>query len=397
MARTSEAIVEPDVLVWARETARLTIPVAAKKMNVSEDRLSSWEAGEARPTVAQMRKASEVYKRPLAVFYLPQPPKTFDALRDFRTVGDAAVRGFSPELAFEIRRIQAAREDALELSGLLGDEVVDFPLSTKVEADVELIATQIRDHLGIDIGEQLEWRAPYKALRAWRDALEHSGVLVFQLSGVAREEVRGISVHASRLPAVAINSKDSPRARIFSLMHELAHILLHAGGACDLDARPKSVDQRDKIERFCNSFAAAVLLPRDNLLVEADVAGVGQRESWPDSAIQRLSKRFSVSDEVVLLRLLTLGKATADFYWRKFPEYRTRKWSPPSGPVPMHRRVLAKQGTRFPRLVLAAYNQRRINVNELSDYLEVKPRHIFDLEAELLARSATRRCEAESP
>jgi transcriptional regulator with XRE-family HTH domain len=83
MGKTVEAIVEPALLVWARERAGLQIEAAAKKAQIQVARLVSWEKGETRPTIAQVRRLGTVYKRPLAVFYLPRPPKGFDSLRDF--------------------------------------------------------------------------------------------------------------------------------------------------------------------------------------------------------------------------------------------------------------------------------------------------------------------------
>jgi len=65
-----EARVTPSVMKWARESAKLDVATAAKKIGRSEDEIEQWERGDAMPSFAQARKASEVYKRSLAVFYL---------------------------------------------------------------------------------------------------------------------------------------------------------------------------------------------------------------------------------------------------------------------------------------------------------------------------------------
>lgn len=67
------ALVEPSVLRWARESIDLTPVAAARKIGVPDDRVQAWESGAEVPTVAQLRKAAEVYKRSLAVFFLPAP------------------------------------------------------------------------------------------------------------------------------------------------------------------------------------------------------------------------------------------------------------------------------------------------------------------------------------
>lgn len=70
-------------------SAALTVEEAAKRLGQPPDRLAAWEPGEERLSVAQLRDAARVYKRPLAVFYLPEPPRDFQPLRDFRRLPDA--------------------------------------------------------------------------------------------------------------------------------------------------------------------------------------------------------------------------------------------------------------------------------------------------------------------
>ena len=116
VARSTPALVVPSVLRWARESVNLTPLAAARKMKLPEDRVEQWEAGAATPTIAQLRKAAEVYKRPLAVFFLSEPPADFDAMRDFRRHHGAEAGDWTPELHGEYRRAIAQREAALELA-----------------------------------------------------------------------------------------------------------------------------------------------------------------------------------------------------------------------------------------------------------------------------------------
>src|SRR5438309_382172 len=115
MTVSVKALVKADLLVWARMSAQISLGDAARKATVKEDQLKAWEEGDGHPSIPQLRKLARVYKRPLAVFYLPTPPKTFDALRDFRRLPRDRQGKQSPELAFEIRRARARREIALDL------------------------------------------------------------------------------------------------------------------------------------------------------------------------------------------------------------------------------------------------------------------------------------------
>ena len=54
------------------------------------------ERGEKCPSIAQARKASEAYRRSLAVFYLPEPPKDFDPIKDFRQLPDVEPGEYTP-------------------------------------------------------------------------------------------------------------------------------------------------------------------------------------------------------------------------------------------------------------------------------------------------------------
>lgn len=127
MSRTPEANIEPALLVWARTTIGLDTEEAAKRIKVSEDRLRSWEAGDARLSVAQLRKAAATYKRPLAVFFLSSPPRDFQALRDFRRMPGAEAGKLTPELHTAIRAARFQREAALELRQIMDEPVADAP------------------------------------------------------------------------------------------------------------------------------------------------------------------------------------------------------------------------------------------------------------------------------
>lgn len=55
MARTPDALIRPELLVWARQSAGFGLDAAAAKLQVFAERLRTWESGEARPTIAQLR------------------------------------------------------------------------------------------------------------------------------------------------------------------------------------------------------------------------------------------------------------------------------------------------------------------------------------------------------
>jgi transcriptional regulator with XRE-family HTH domain len=142
-----KALVKPELLVWARTSAQLTVEEAAVKAQVKKEKLANWERGEEQPSLPQLRKLGRVYKRPLAVFYLPTPPKMFAALRDFRRLPVEVAGRQSPELAFEIRRARARREIALDLyEELVGEPHKPFTVPVGVDEDAETVGVRLREH-----------------------------------------------------------------------------------------------------------------------------------------------------------------------------------------------------------------------------------------------------------
>ena len=78
---TDLAPITPSVLKWARLSIGVSPEDAARRAGVTVERLASWESGATEPTVAKLRQLATLYQRPLALFFLPEPPVDFDALR----------------------------------------------------------------------------------------------------------------------------------------------------------------------------------------------------------------------------------------------------------------------------------------------------------------------------
>src|SRR5256885_4367001 len=123
MPRSIPALVKPDLLVWARERAGFAVEVSAAKAGVEPATLVAWEKGESQPTIPQLRKLGEIYKRPLAVFFLPEPPKDFDAQREFRRLPGLTQQKETTEFRAALRLALFRREAARELYGRLQESI----------------------------------------------------------------------------------------------------------------------------------------------------------------------------------------------------------------------------------------------------------------------------------
>lgn len=387
-----EAVVRPELLVWARESAGFTQAEAAKKAQVKVERLTSWEVGERRPTIPQLRKLAGIYKRPLAVFYLPQPPKDFQAMRDFRRLPGEVAGLESPALRLEIRKARYRREVALALLTTLGERPPQFTVKGSLEDAAENLARKARSVLGVTYQEQVGWGTHYEALNGWRSALERLGILVFQATGTEVQEMRGFSLAETTLPVIVVNIKDHPHGRVFSMLHELAHLMLHRTGLCDLVEDSRRRPQEQKIEVFCNHVAGAVLMPSEMILREEFVR-TRRVETWSDADIVQLARTYRVSREALLRRLLVLEQTTERFYRKKRQEFleeydqdekKTQKKR--EGFAPPDRMAVSTAGPTFVRLVLDSFYQEKITSSDVSDYLEVRLKWMPKIEEAVFGR-----------
>jgi Zn-dependent peptidase ImmA (M78 family) len=390
MARRIEGIANPPLLIWARESAGFDNEEAAKKAHVKPEHLSQWEAGEGRPTLCQLRKLAWIYRRPLAVFHLPAPPQaTYEPPRDFRVFVPADQREYSPALRLEVRQANHRRRLALQMYEEVGGPP-EFGLEAHLREDAETVGLRIREDLGIDYADQRTWTGGYgrEAFNNWRAAIEHAGVLVFQTRGVDEREMLGFSIEERPLPAIVINNQGAYTLRTFTMLHELTHIMLHVGGLCDLGESANERLQERPIEVFCNYVAGAALVPRSHLLQEEEVAEHRTGPVWLDDRVSSLARRYGVSPEALLRRLLICGRTTRDFYQRKRPEYleryeqlrrrRTSKGAPHPSTL-----AVATVGPTLTRLVLRNYAEERITPTEAAGCLGVKLKHLDRIRAEV--------------
>ncbi len=388
MAKRVEAHINPELLVWARKTARFELAEVCAKLDVDEQTVEAWEAGRARPSIPKLRELANLFKRPLAFFYLPEPPKRFKALHDYRRLSGPGPHAQSPRVALEIRLAHARREIAIDAAAALGDLPPAPAIELTLRDDPEAGAARLREFLGVPIERQYAWKTSRDAYREWRAAFERRSILVFQTSKVALDELRGFSFAETSFPFVVANGKDTPTGRIFTMFHELAHIALRKPGLCDLHQSGRG-GQDDSVEVFCNQVAASALVPAADLLSQSLV---GQRSgSWSNEDLHVLARRFCVSREVILRRLLTLGRTSQTFYSKAreklLEEYAQIEGG--GGPIPQHELALARYGERFVRLVMAAWHSDYLTLRDVSDYLNLKVKHLEPLERELQVRRAS--------
>src|SRR5581483_7909853 len=326
MAKRVDALVKKELLVWARTSAGYqTVEEGASAAKVAPEKLAKWENGEGHPSVPQLRKLEDAYKRPLAVFYLAEVPENFMPLRDLRRLPGVEMRRMSPNLQLEIRRAYQRRALALELMADLGDRPSAFKLSATTREDPEIVGGRVRSALEITLNSQRSWNGARESWRGWRERIESLGVLIFQATRIETEEASGFAIADEELPVLVVNRADPVTRRTFTLLHEFAHLLTRVSSVSDISDRfleDRRPPEEQAIEVFCNAVAAAALMPRADFLAHPLMARYpGVSIHWADEHIQELATLFGVSREAVVRRLVTLGRTTNDFYVAKRAQY----------------------------------------------------------------------------
>lgn len=374
MAKSVKALINPAMLAWARDQAGFSLSDVARRLHLEETRIEAMEKGDEAPTFAKLLDMADLYKRPVSLFYLKEPPKGWQPIQDFRRLPDVE-GGFSPALTYAIRQARERREVALNVSAELGEKIDPFELKTTLKSNVEEFGQQIRDYLGVTETKQLGFRK--RAFDSWRLAIEAKDVLVFVVPRLKIREMRGTALTETQLPIILINGKDRGNGRVFTLLHEFCHLALRQSGVSNMGG-DRNDAPHPEVEKFCNAVAASALMPRDWLLREKIVVDKGAQKSWHDDELEALAKRFGVSSEAVLRRLLTLGRTTQAFYDSKRAAYQKiyaqldERQEPSEGGPKYHLVVLSQLGRTFTQLIFQGYHDRYFTLRDVAGLLNMK-------------------------
>lgn len=257
--------INPDILKWARQTAGMQAHEVARKMGKDVDTILSWERGDATPTYIQLEKlAYQYYKRPIALFFFPECPREETPKQSFRTFPESEIETMSSQMHYLLKQARAMQINLAELNDNVNPAKhnIVHDLSFQPETSAKTMAVQVRNYLGIELSTQFGWRDPDEALKSWRSILEEHGVYVFK-EAFKDESFSAFCLYHRQFPLIYLNNSTSKTRQIFSVFHELAHLLLGTGG---VDTRSddyikylKGSDR--KIEILCNRFAGEFLVP----------------------------------------------------------------------------------------------------------------------------------------
>lgn len=370
------AYVTPEALLWARESSGYSLKDAARRIGVVPWRLELAEQGQEYLTLRQAEQAAETYERPLAALFLPEPPQEPPQEAQFRRLPGAPEPPWPPAMRLLARRVRDRQEAVVELSEAL-ELPPEWPEASQrlVTDERALLPTIVRMELGISQDEQEGWGDGYAALRAWREAVEALGALVMQDGSMSVDDMRGFASLHSTWPAIVVNSKDDPRARAFTIVHELGHLALAANGA---SVGPNT-------ELWCNEFAGEVLMPQ-RWLEEVFAASRGPLLT----RVEHVARTFRVTPLAAAVRIARAGLEPQREVDRVIADIRKRgeAASPRRRGGDYYVNQIAGLGPGYIRLVFAALDNQAVTYPTASTLLGgVKVSNFDKLRAQLDRRT----------
>lgn len=383
--------VRPLVLKWARETANLSVENVASRLNKPVDVIQAWETGGEAPTYSQLeRLAYEIYKRPLALFFLPAPPDEPRPQAEFRGLPTGDLIRLHRDTVLLIRKARAFQFALQELFG--SQSPVKKPIWEEVKlSTIQPIAAQasaVRDALAITIAEQTEWSNPDFALKMWRRRIEARGVFVFKHT-FTQSELSGFCLVDEAFPLVMINNSTSKTRQIFSLLHELAHVLFQQTSisAFEFDRVNALPPSERAVESFCNKIAAEILVPSADFQTQIQQWAVSE-DTLTDDQFAVLASRYSVSREVILRRFLDANIVDREFYNTRVEAWSAAADGKKSGGGNYYATLGAYLSETFVNEVIARYSRRQITKTEAAELIGVAPKNFDRLQDQVLQGSA---------
>ncbi len=376
--------VNPDMLIWARETAGLSLEETAQRMKKAVGIIKSWEKGEGAPTYVQLEKlAYQIFKRPLALFFFPEPPLEESPKQSFRTLPEQEIEIMSSRMKILIRKARVMQANLIELNEEINpaEKQIFKHLNFDVNQSLVEKANDIREFLGISLDQQISWKDTGEALKRWRESLEENGIFIFK-DAFRDDGFSGFCLYDDQFPLIYINNSKPDTRQIFTLFHELAHILFKTGGVdTRLDDYINYLDGDDrKIEIICNRFAGEFLVP------DSDFNNQITSVTLNDKTLQDFADRYKVSREVIIRKFLDRNIIDQRYYSQKTQEWAGSEKQKKGKGGNYYNNIGVYLSQKYMEVAFSNFYQNRISDFQLAEYLGVKAKGIAIMENIMMSK-----------
>ncbi len=357
----ARAPINASTLQWARKALLIEPDELAKAAGTSPKRIAEFEGGETQPTLRQLEKIAKKLDRTPA-FFFTAPPEKLDVpeTADFRAGNGDSIPSL---LAREMRRVEQRRNTILDLEGQPTAPALVEHINRR---NASLRASEMRERLGLTEEFTPPASQENQVLSFWRGLLEQHGYLVFQATRIDLVVFRGLSIYHSALPIILLNGADSNNGKVFTLFHEVAHLVNRTSGMCSLEEQVKE-------EATANAFAASFLMPESQI---EKVVSTSRDDAF-DRA-ETAARTFKVSLLAAGVRLRTLDlisdedlgaiRSKSDLQWQSVRESRKKG----RGGPPAWRTRYRDLGPGYVGTVARALEEDRVDLLDASHLLDAR-------------------------
>ena len=393
MAPAASIRINPAVLKWVMDNEGWEADELARETNLSASQIRRWASAESDISIRDLRRMSAKFKRPMSVLYMAEAPDVAVPPHYRRSGGDKAAAGPSRGALDVIRKARHLQSSAAEMLHDMGRDARPNVHAATIGQSPALAAALSAEDMGIEpprgsgSGEARD-RQRYRDIR---EKIESRNVFTMQDAIPAEDEASGFALARPEPAVVLANSRDTIRRRIFTLLHEYAHVVLSRDGVCAAEHVQPGGGGAARVERWCNRFAAAALMPKDAFLDALGGAGGGGE---PLVAAGALADRFCVSRAAALVRAIEVLEDGRDRarYSRCYAQLRrgaaaaaaagvdAGDHNAPGGPS-QAALCLARKGHRYARLVFDAEEAGAITTSTVLGHLGIKISHLDEVMA----------------
>lgn len=371
-------LINPKIVKWAREKNNYTQTEAAQKCGVVLATYMAWEDGSKDIPPTKLPTLSRIFKYTSALFLLDKLPDEKYPI-EFRKYFMQFGIEQSKELYTAIRSALLTKDNLKELIGGTENIFLKKIGKLKNKATDEITEGLIR-YLGIDKNIYLSLSNEFRLFKYWKNAVESQGIAVMEM-GFPQSEARSFVIYDKTSPIIVLNTKDSVHSKMFSLFHEVGH-LVFSHSSIDNEITLNGTDSAMDIEIVCNRIASNILV--DKIQLKKEIRLLHTQDIL--TTVLELSKKFKVSREVIAYKLQEI-----DYYSRQdIDEYISTIKQSMEQVVKRHgggnyyKNIVINKSPLFLSTAFESFSENRITFSKLVEYIKVKAEKINKLETTVM-------------
>lgn len=281
----------------------LTKTQFAHKLNLSETTVENWCNSRSTPTYKQLIRIAEFFKKPLVFFYLENPPiisskVDFRKSPEFQNIPDK--KRFN-ELLDSILIYKLGLEEIIgSPSSLINSWSAKFKEFKKNE-----FFEFLRQELNFTFALQTSFITPAEVIEYLREEFYKCGIYIFKDS-FRIPEISGLCLYDNSYPLILINNKISFTRQLFTIFHELYHLL----------SADSYIDLVEACERDCDRFAGEFLIPETELLEDISRCHIdyNRQNCEVKNFIDKMAQKYNISREAYIYQLKRQNEVGDKFY-----------------------------------------------------------------------------------